>query len=85
MIRSLEGFCFCLKIIYQMKQLGIDFLCKRKSRFPFGFGKIGDECRENKAGDTKGVGGRGKSCERWVCCSREASLIIREETEACEG
>lgn len=73
MIHSWEGFCFFLKIIYQTQELSIDFLCKRKFGFPFGFGEIKDECKEDDAGSSKQQRGEGIGV-----CGRETSLIIRE-------
>lgn len=69
MIHSREGFCFFLKTISQTKEPSIDFLCTRKSGFPFGFGAIEDERREDDAGSRKE--GRGEG----VCVLWQGGLI----------
>lgn len=46
---SLDGFYFSLKIIYQIRKFGIDFICERKLGFPFVVGKIRSENIKYKA------------------------------------
>ena len=46
-------------MIYQVKLPGVDFLCKRKLGFPFGFGDVRSENMKEKAGLRSSEEGRG--------------------------